>query len=515
MKIRPIILALGLFCLAAPASAAAQRLTILHSNDVHGHLRPFSYPLIALRDNRIADLPARRDIGGIARRATITARIRAELAAQGTPAWLVDAGDFYYYSPFSIEYHGKADVLAMNSAGYDFAALGNHEFEEPLDRLKELLAAARFPFVCANVSERSSGLPLVRSHEVRRVGEVRIGIFGLVEGSAAKYPAAQEGLVISDPFAVAPAMVARLRGPEKADIVILISHCGHDADLKLARAVPGIDVIVGGHSHTRLPQGEIAWRSDELKPQEVNGTIIVQAGQRGGELGRLDLLMEKNASGPWRVGRFRERLIPVTGETPDDPAVAAVLEELWAPHAAKYDAVLATASADFADRGDDSAQVNFIADAVRAEFGVEVAFEGLAGVHHPILAGPVTRALLSDLDQRRFTIVTFRMSGGEIRRLVQRFQPVASGLRYRIFCGRLEEITVGAAPLNDERVYSCAANSALAGRLEGFLALGKRDTQRLWSEVVLDAIRKAGTIRPAYDGRRVVIEALPDAAPDE
>jgi 2',3'-cyclic-nucleotide 2'-phosphodiesterase (5'-nucleotidase family) len=195
--------------------------------------------------------------------------------------------------------------------------------------------------------------------------------------------------------------------------------------------------------------------------------------------------------------------------------VAAVLEELWAPHAAKYDAVLATASADFADRGDDSAQVNFIADAVRAEFGVEVAFEGLAGVHHPILAGPVTRALLSDLDQRRFTIVTFRMSGGEIRRLVQRFQPVASGLRYRIFCGRLEEITVGAAPLNDERVYSCAANSALAERLEGFLALGKRDTQRLWSEVVLDAIRKAGTIRPAYDGRRVVIEALPDAVPDE
>ncbi|MCJ7526134.1 MAG: bifunctional metallophosphatase/5'-nucleotidase [Candidatus Aminicenantes bacterium] len=511
MKIHSIILAVMLTCLASLSSAASQRLTILHSNDVHGHLRPFSYPAIAARESRIADLPAWRDIGGIARRATLAARIRADLAQLGTPVWLVDAGDFYYYSPFSIEYHGKADVVAMNAAGYDFATLGNHEFEESLPRLREMIAAARFAFLCANVVDSASGLTLTKSHEVRQVGEARIGIFGLVENSAAGYPAAQEGLAVKDPFTVATEVVAQLRGPGQADIVILISHCGHSADKRLARDVAGIDVIVGAHSHTRLPQGEMVCWSDELKPDDINGTVIVQAGQRGGELGRLDLLLEKNAAGQWRVGRYQARLIPVTAETPDDPAVAAVLDRLWAPYAKKYDEVIATATADFADRGDDSTQINFIADAVRAEFAVEVEFENRAGVHNPILAGPVTRALLPDLDERRFTIVTFGMRGSEIRRLLQRFKPVASGLRYRMFCGKLENITVGAAPLDDARIYSCAANSALTARLDGFETLEKQDTKKLWSEVVIETIRKARTISPAYDSRRVVIETLQPA----
>lgn len=519
MRIRSIVLALILSGFASLTGAASQRLTILHSNDVHGHLRPFSYPDIALRDSRLSDLPAHRDIGGIARRATIAARIRAELEPRGTPVWLVDAGDFYYYSPFSIEYHGKADVAAMNAAGYDFAALGNHEFEDSLTQLKRMIASARFPFLCANVTAGTGGRPLAKAYEVRQVGDVRIGIFGLVENEAAKYPAARAGLAVADVFTVAPELVARLRGTEKADIVILLSHCGHADDRRLARSVPGIDVIVGGHSHTRLPQGEMVWWSDELKADEVNGTLIVQAGQRGGELGRLDLLLEENAAGQWRVGRYQARLLPVTNATPDDPVVTAVLDRLWAPLAPKYDELIATATADFAERGDDSPQVHFIADAVRAEFGVEIEFENLAGVHHPILAGPVTRALLSDLDQRRFTIVTFRLAGHEIRRLVQRFKPVASGLRYRMFCGTLQEITVGGAPLDDARLYSCAANSALAGRLVDFDMLEMRDSKRSWAGVVIDAMRRAGTITPAYDGRRVVIETLhlendgQDAAP--
>jgi 5'-nucleotidase / UDP-sugar diphosphatase len=508
MRTSAFVLAILLTSLACRSSDASQRLTILHSNDVHGHLRPFSYPAIESPGSLAADLPVRRDIGGIARRATLAARIRAELSKQGTPVWLVDAGDFYHYSAFSNEYHGDADVIAMDRAGYDFATLGNHEFEDSRAQLEKLIAEARFDFVCANVVDSATRRPLTRRYRVRRIGEVRVGIFGLVTSSAAQKPAAREGLAIEDALQVASAVVAELRGPEQADVVILISHCGESEDKRLARAVPGIDVIVGGHSHTRLPQGEMVWWSDELKPDEANGTIIVQAGQLGGELGRLDLLFEKNAAGRWRVGRYQEHLIPVTSQTPDDPAVAAVLDSLWAPYAAKYDEVLASATADFADRGDDLAQSNLFADAVRAGLGVELEFEGLGGVHLPILAGPVTRAMLADLDQHSYTIVTFRMRGSEIRRFVQQSRPVGSGLRYRMFCGKLVAITVGDAPLDDARVYSCAASSALAGRLAGFEALEERDTQRLRSGLVIDAIRKARTITPAYDGRRVVVDTL-------
>jgi hypothetical protein len=100
------------------------------------------------------------------------------------------------------------------------------------------------------------------------------------------------------------------------------------------------------------------------------------------------------------------------------------------------------------------------------------------------------------------------MRGSELRRFVERSRPVGSGLRYRMFCGKLEDITVGGAPLDDARVYSCAANSSLAGRMDGFEVLEKKDTKRLRSELVIDAIRKARTITPVYDGRRVVIEML-------
>jgi len=508
MRAGSIVLTIVLSCLASLSSDASERLTILHTNDVHGHLRPFSYPEIALRDSRITDLPARRDIGGIARRATLAARVRADLAKQGTPVWLVDAGDFYFFSPFSFEYQGLADVIAMNRAGYDFATLGNHEFEDSPAQLRRLIAGARFDFLCANVADSATGRPLTKRFEVRQVGAARVGVFGLVPTSAGQKPAAKDGLAVKDAFTVAPAVVAQLRGPEKADIVVLISHLGVDNDRRLAREVPGIDVIVGGHSHTRLPQGETVGWSGELRPDEVNGTVLVQSGQRGGELGRLDLLLEKNAAGQWRVGRYQASLIPVTSETPDEPAVAAVLDSLWAPYATKYGEVIGTATADFADRGDDAAQINFIADAVRAEFGVEVELENLGGVFHPIVTGPVTRAMLADLDQRQFTIVTFRMRGSELRRFVERSRPVGSGLRYRMFCGKLEDITVGGAPLDDARVYSCAANSSLAGRLDGFEVLEQRDTKRLRSDLVIDAIRKARAITPVYDGRRVVIETL-------
>ena len=460
-----------------------------------------------------AALPARRDIGGIARRATISARIRADLAKQGTPVWLIDAGDFYHYSAFSNEYHGVADVIAMNRAGYDFATLGNHDFGITLAQLKRMITDARFDFLCANVTDSTTGRSLTKRYEVRKVGEARVGVFGLTTNGSGRGLAARQGLGVEDVFTVAPAMVAQLRGPEKADIVVLISHCGDADNRRLAREVPGIDVIVGSHWHTRLPQGEMVWWSGELKPDEVNGTILVQTGEWGVELGRLDLLLEKNAAGKWRVDRYQERLIPVTSETPDDPAVAAVLDSLWAPYAAKYDEVLATATDDFASRGDDFAQSNFYADAVRAEFGVEVEFEGTGGVHWPIIAGPVTRAMLVDLDQRPNTVVTFRMRGREIRRFVQQSRPVGSGLRYRMVFGKLEDITVGGAPLDDARVYSCAANSSLASRLDGFEMLEKKDTKRPWSDVVTDAIRKARTITPAYDARRVVVDTLRAAGP--
>ncbi len=132
-------------------------LTILHTNDTHGHLMPFSYPTVTSGGSDASGPAERTDVGGIARRATLAAQIRAELGKTGTTVWLVDAGDFCDGTPFSTEYKGEADMAAMNAAGYDFGTIGNHEFNNTLEQLKKTIAASNHPILCANATESATG----------------------------------------------------------------------------------------------------------------------------------------------------------------------------------------------------------------------------------------------------------------------------------------------------------------------------------------------------------------------
>jgi 2',3'-cyclic-nucleotide 2'-phosphodiesterase (5'-nucleotidase family) len=135
------------------------RLTILHTNDTHGHLLPFSYPEGVSPDSPVAQLAQRTNIGGVARRATLIQRLREQL--QPYPALVIDAGDYMDGTPFSLEFRGEADVACMNACGYDFGTLGNHEFSNPLEEVLRLVRMGRFQTVCANLRYRDSGEPLV------------------------------------------------------------------------------------------------------------------------------------------------------------------------------------------------------------------------------------------------------------------------------------------------------------------------------------------------------------------
>ncbi|MGD0308429.1 MAG: metallophosphoesterase, partial [Acidobacteriota bacterium] len=179
-----------------PALGAAQQvsLTILHTNDTHSHLLPFSYPDVEPAGSDIAALKVRQNIGGIARRATLVKHLRDDLEPRGTTVWLVDAGDFFDGTPFSTEYHGKADAEAMNAAGYTFGTLGNHEFNIPLATLREVIAMFKFPILCANVTENATGKLLLPASEIRSLGPLKIGVFGLVTREASSYPAAKDQL---------------------------------------------------------------------------------------------------------------------------------------------------------------------------------------------------------------------------------------------------------------------------------------------------------------------------------
>ena len=492
---------LALFVPALCLAQTTVSLTILHTNDTHGHLLPFSYPTVVPPGSEEAKLKEKRNIGGIARRATLVAKIRADLAPKKTPVWLIDAGDFSDGTPFSTEYHGEADVAAMNAAGYTFATIGNHEFNNPMAQTKKLVGLAKYPILLANAVDRTTRQPIGQPSRVEKIGAVRIGLFGMVTPEAGTYPAGKEGIDVLDPFATAKEMVKALKG--RADIVVLISHCGDEVDNRLAAEVPGIDVIVGGHSHSRLPVGEFVWRSDDLKIDGVNGTVIVQAYQWGGELGRLDLLLRRAANGTWSVDRYRERLIPITEATTADASVAAVVDTFWKPIAQRFGEVVGQAAADFSTRGDDEAPYNLVADAVRDMMGTEFELENAGGVRAPLVSGAITQADLVTMDPFDNKVITFKATGKQIRDILSRYAPFVSGLRYRIVSGKLTDVTINGQPLDDEKTYAGATNSYFAGTaLKG---IEQVNTGRNRLDVVTAYVKKKGTVEPAYDGRRVII----------
>ena len=218
-------------------------LHIIHTNDLHSHIEPFPKT-----DRRYPDM------GGYARRATLFKKLRNRY--QNT--LFVDAGDVFQGTPYFNYYEGKLDYELMSELGYEIGTLGNHDFDNGVDKLLGAMQKCNFKMVNANYDITN---PLLRNRVkpttiVNRAG-ARIGVFGLgVTFKGLVTPDNHLGLEYGDPVAAAEKTVRHLRDIEHCDVVICLSHLGIDGaggepgDIQVAERVSGIDVIVGGHSHT-------------------------------------------------------------------------------------------------------------------------------------------------------------------------------------------------------------------------------------------------------------------------
>jgi len=494
----------------APARGAAGappdtcKLTLLHTNDTHGHLMPFSYPDTFDPGSILARLTARRNIGGIARRATLASIIRRE---PGAHVLLLDAGDICDGTPFSTEFRGEADVEAMNAAGYDAACPGNHEMNNTLAQVRKLRDMAKYPIVCANAIETASGKPIFRPYVIRRVGSLRIALLGLLTPEAASYPAAVEGLKIQPPIECARDLVPQLR--RQADLVIALTHIGADQDRLLSATVAGIDVIVGGHSHTYLRSPVFIGDVPGPEPESVNGTIIAHDFEWGAQLGRLSLVLVRSRVGRWTVQRYAGAGLPITASIAPHKATEAVVGRYWRGISAKYGRRIGTAEGDFAQKGYDRADYNLVADAVRAKTSAAIALENLGGVRAPLVKGPITYADLVTMDPFGNTIVTMTLTGAQVRAILGERRPAVSGVRYEVDGRVVKRALVGGSPLDDARAYKVATNSFFARDALFAGATERADTGVGRLSALLEYIGSRGTLRPAYDGRRIV-RGVPD-----
>lgn len=510
---------LYLLCVAAlaPVHASAQQkqasptttITILQLNDVY-QVSPVD------RGKR----------GGIARVGTLQKKIRA----QSPNTLFLLSGDFISPSVASRLFKGKQMIAALNAAGLDIATLGNHEFDFGPDVLRERMKESRFAYTIANVFEKQTGKPFGGANQyiIRELGGVRVAIFGLLLAETASVSTPGPGVRFDDPIAVGKRLSRELRR-QGADIVIALTHLPMRDDKRLA-AEADVDLIVGGHEH-------------EVLQSFAGRTLITKMGSDGRNLGRIDLNVVRVASGrSSRAGEARSRVsrarfklqsadfeaIPVTDAVADDPEVAAAVGEYEKQLNASLGEVIGKTSVALDARASvirfgESNLGNFLADTYKQAVGADCALVNSGGIRSDTTYGPgdLTKKDILSILPFENTLVKARLTGAHIKRLLEhgvsvagqedgRF-PQVSGLEFtydarRSVGSRVTSIELGGKAIDPEKSYTIAVNAYLLGGGDGYDFKGaevlvKPEEGPVEPDVVMEAIKKMGTISPQVEGR--------------
>ena len=366
-----VCLMAGLVCSVPLRAAAEKMVTIVHTNDLHSHLLGFS-PNIDYTPLEVGD---DKTVGGWARIAGVIDDVKRN---RSNPVLVLDAGDFTMGSLFHLLSREEAfELRLMGEMGYDAVTLGNHEFDLKPAGLARILSTAeqsgKIPSIVLSNAifsadsaadddlEKIFERGLVQPYRMIERDGIRIGIFGLLGRNAAGVAPFASPVRFEDPVIAARRMVEKLRGEEKADMVICLSHSGlhndpeRSEDEVLARKVPGIDIIISGHTHTKT----------DLR--KVQDTLIVQAWYYGRQVGVMDVTL---ADG--RVALKNYRLVPVDDSIDGDPRIAGLIEsiesrvdeEILVPNGLGFRRIIAHTPFPLEIREDECGLGNLIADSI-------------------------------------------------------------------------------------------------------------------------------------------------------
>ena len=255
------------------------KITILHTNDMHSRIEPFSSGKF-------------KGFGGMAQRSSIIEEIRKK----EKNVLLFDAGDIFQGTPYFNYYGGEVEFKLMSEMKYDAATLGNHDFDNGLDGLKKQLKHASFPFLTSNYDFKKTILRnKFKSYKVFEKQGVKIGVFGLgveLDGLVPKELYKETKYI--DPILVANKVSDKLKNKLNCDLVICLSHLGLEyqsnkvSDIIVAKNTKNIDLIIGGHTHTFLEKPIITTNLENKK------VIINQVGWGGINIGKIDFIFKQN-----------------------------------------------------------------------------------------------------------------------------------------------------------------------------------------------------------------------------
>jgi len=493
-----------LFTGALSSCSSQHEIRIIHMNDFHGFAVPYKPYGSDEAQGGLAYLTARAD------------ELRAE-----KPTLFLAAGDMIQGNNWANLFQGKSSIEAMNAMGFDAMVVGNHEFDFGQAILRERIGEANFPILGANVV----GLSELKPYIVKNLDGISIAVIGIVTGDTpvTTHPKNVTGLQFLPPEDTVRKYAQDLRG--RSDIVVVLSHLGFSGDTDLAKKIDGIDVIIGGHSHTKV-----------AKPALVGSSVVTQAFEHGKTLGVLDLTVRNG-----KVVGANGRLEPIKPIGKENATVGAIVAKYQQKVDAAMNEAVGEALADLDGvhvRLQETNLGNLIADVMRKTAGADVAVINGGTIRTSIKQGPVKVSDVYAVVPFDNYIVAIKLSGKQIRDTLEhgvsavedeegRF-PQVSGLIFTYDRtgqkgSRVKEIFIGGVPLVADKEYTVATNDFLAAGGDGYKAFGDSvksskdyaviggamkgeklvysDSGRWLRDVVIDYIKTQKTLSPKVEGR--------------
>jgi 2',3'-cyclic-nucleotide 2'-phosphodiesterase (5'-nucleotidase family) len=420
---------------------------------------------------------------------------------------VLDAGDFVSGTPFHTFYGGRAEIECMNAIGYDAAAVGNHELDKGLKKLFDLSEQASFPFMSANLVWRRNGERVFQPYMFLEAEDITIALLAITtDGIHSRVrPSAVAPLAACDPVETAAELVPQLR--RQAQAVIVLSHIGIEGDRRIAKEVPGIDLIVGGDSHTLLEDPEII-----DNPLSTRPTYIVQTGSHARYLGRVDLVFLKG-----KLVEVDPTIIPVRTVAPKDPVVSGIVDKYWNSMEKSVTRVVAHATGPFPKdntlRTGESVLGNLIADITRHATGADFAIQNAGGIRDGFKQGPITvwdvyQAL--PFDNRLLTLALSGMEVEELaddiaRRLGRGSFCQVSGISFTIMDGAAYDVEVADSPVEVDSTYTLGVIDFLAEGGDRHIFLTKAKVVSAGGpyqrDLAVEYLREKKILRPRIEGR--------------
>ena len=531
---RPLSASLALaLALASPARAAERvTITVLETSDVHANLLPWNYA---------------RGTGGDWGLARVATRVR-EIRAATPNVLLLDGGDTIQGAPIGwLEARRPSSgphpvAVAMNALRYDAMAVGNHEFNFGLDVLRRAQKDSAFPWLSANTRKSSDGSAAFPEYLVKEVGGLKVGVLGLTTPNIPGWEpeANRPGLAWEDPVATARRLVPVLRGRLGCDVVVALFHSGLEADpetgepngtahenrvVALAREVPGIDLILTGHTHKRIGL------------TRVNGVPVIQPGRWGEVLARVDLVVEKDGRKATVVD-VKGALLPSDSSVATDPEIAAIAAPFHERALAYLNEPVATATGPFPGaraRLEDTALLDLINETQLAATKADLSLTSLLPFRFEGWeAGPLTVRQVYALYPYENQLVVVEVDGARLRGILEHaatyygkaewkdgalvLSPdpgmtpynfdVLQGATYRIDPTapegkRVTELRYRGRDVKDGDRFSLAVNSYRAQGSGGYTALKGSKVLRTYNdeirELLVERLRSLGKVDPVTD----------------